>query len=40
MTSETSTIVAGAPVPAATVHIKSESGIDAIETTEYFGIVL
>jgi peroxiredoxin len=37
MTSETPTISAGAPVPAATVHIKSDSGIDAVETTAYFG---
>ena len=36
MTNETTIIKAGQKMPEATIHIKSEDGIDAIETADYF----
>ena len=36
MTNETPIIKAGQKMPEATIHIKSEEGIDAIETADYF----
>ena len=36
MTDKNAAIQAGQKIPAATIHIKSEDGIDAIETTDYF----
>ena len=36
MTNESGTIAAGQPIPQATVQIKTEDGIDAHETAEYF----
>ena len=36
MTDKNAAIQPGQKIPAATIHIKSEDGIDAIETTDYF----
>ena len=36
MTDKNVAIQPGQKIPAATIHIKSEDGIDAIETTDYF----
>ncbi len=36
MTDEISTIEADQPIPAATIHIKTDDGIDAVETADYF----
>ncbi|MGB1328758.1 MAG: peroxiredoxin [Candidatus Puniceispirillaceae bacterium] len=36
MTDKDAAIQPGQKIPAATIHIKSEDGIDAIETTDYF----
>ena len=36
MTDEIPTIEAGQNIPEATIHTKSEDGIDAVETADYF----
>ena len=36
MTTDKSTIKVGEAIPDATIHIKSEDGVDAIETKDYF----
>ncbi len=36
MTDKNAAIQPGQKIPAATIHIKSEDGIDAIETTDYY----
>ena len=36
MTDEIPTIEAGQKMPEATIHTKSEDGIDAVETADYF----